>query len=172
LYWNPIKNDLISRNHEHHKVRIDFSKESSSATNGELWGLVELAKTGAGEAYCNFSFRAYEDLVASAAKYFKLHLRTLTALNCSLLLETFAQGTFKDKLPITHAPGLLVIFTCLSETDFSSVAARGTFKKVIQPQRSEEYIWSSVDSCAFMKDGVIMNKVRRNRRLVFARSST
>ena len=80
------------------------------------------------------------------------HLRTLTALDCSLLLETFAQDTFKDKLPITHTPGLLVIFTCLSETDFSSVATRGTLKKLYSHKKVKNT--SGLDSCTFTKDRV------------------
>jgi hypothetical protein len=50
----------------------------------------------------SFSFRACEDLVTSAAKYFKLRPRTFTAFNCSLLLEALAQGTvnFQLQMPL------------------------------------------------------------------------
>jgi len=59
-------------------------------------------------------------------------------------------GHLQNKLPITHAPGLLVVFTCLSETDFSSVAARGTLEKLYSHKEAKNT--SGLVSCTFMKD--------------------
>jgi hypothetical protein len=88
----------LSRNHEHGEVRIGFAQEELSVSNGSCgvqgFSLVilevehGLRKQVRGKL--DFSYRACEDLVASAAKYFKLHLRTRYRLELLTAIETFA----------------------------------------------------------------------------------
>jgi hypothetical protein len=78
-----------------------------------------------------------------------------------------------NKLPITHAPGLLVIFTCLSETDFSSIQPEVHLRSYTATKNLKEVKnTSGLDPCAFRQIRLIMNEIRRNRRLIFARPST
>jgi flavoprotein len=95
---------------------------------------------------CGESIRACEDFVASAARYFKLRLRTFTALDRSLLLETFAQGTFKDKQTSNYTcPWIVGDFHMLKRDRLLIYPARGTLEKLYSHQeleRSEEYVWS------------------------------
>jgi hypothetical protein len=152
IVLEPNQNDFHIENHERHKVRIGFAQEKYPRNPWELWGTfvqgfslileVEYRRTAYVKGCGGSSASGHVKILWLRPLSTSSHLRTLTALDCSLLLETFAQGTFKDKLPITHTPGLLVIFTCLSETDFSSVAARGTLKKLYSHQELEEYVWS------------------------------